>query len=389
MNVRKHPARASSVRVLPDNQIKAGFQVNSHTRPKRSARLQRCALLMSLCVAPVAAWSAELAKPRVFIAATGGTIAGAQANVEQHGYTAGTLGVEALIVAVPQLKDIATVTGEQVMNIPSQDMNDAAWLKLAKRLQELEQSSTVDGIVVTHGTDTMEETSLFVALTVSTPKPIVFTGAMRPATAIGADGPMNLYDAVAVAGSKLAKDCGAVVVFNDQIHSARYVYKTNSTRPDAFTSVDRGPVGAVDTGHPVIFNQCAGSAYREPMVPITTIAALPKVEILYAYAGMGRDLIDHAVQSGAKGLVVAGVGDGNVTQEALAGLHDAAAKGVVVVRSTRVVSGFTMRDAEVDDDKEGFVVSAEFKPSKARVLLQIALLKSSSRAEIQNDFDNW
>ncbi|WP_216849837.1 asparaginase [Acidisoma sp. L85] len=350
-------------------------------------------LMISLVFAstlPAAGWCAESVKPNVFIAATGGTIAGTQANVEQHGYTAGQLGVASLIAAVPQLKDIAAVTGEQVMNIPSQDMNDAAWLKLARRLEELEHSAGLDGIVVTHGTDTMEETSMFVALTVDTPKPIVFTGSMRPATAVSADGPMNLYNAVAVAGSAAARSCGVMVAFNDQIHSARYVYKTNTTRPDAFQSVDRGPIGTVDTGQVDIFGVCAaGTASPAPKVPIADIHELPKVEIIYAYAGMGRDLIDAAVHAGAKGLVIAGVGDGNITNEALAGLRDARAKGTVIVRSTRVVSGFTLRNAEVNDDTEGFVASSEFKPSKARVVLQIALLKTSSLSEIQKYFDTW
>jgi L-asparaginase len=355
----------------------------------RVFRFQRVVTLAAWCLLPAACWAQQMPKPNIFIAATGGTIAGAQTNVEQHGYTAGQLGISALIAAVPQLKDIANVTGKQVMNIPSQDMNDAAWLKLAKRLQELEQFKDVDGVVVTHGTDTMEATSFFVALTVNTPKPIVFTGSMRPATAISADGPMNLYNAVAVAGSAAARSCGVVVVFNDQIHAARNVYKTNTTRLDAFQSVDRGPVGAVDTGHADIFNGCAGSAYLEPKVRIDSISSLPKVDIIYAYAGMGRDLIDAAVLAGAKGLVVAGVGDGNFTTEALSGLRDARKKGVVVVRSTRVASGFTMRNAEVNDDAEGFVAAQEFKPSKARVLLQIALLKTSSPTEIQKDFDSW
>jgi len=350
-------------------------------------RLRETAMATICCLAPTAAWSQQLAKPNVFIAATGGTIAGAQTNIEKHGYTAGTVGIDALIVAVPQLKDIANVTGEQVVNIPSQDMNDAAWLKLAKRLQELEQSETVDGIVVTHSTDTMEETSFFVALTVSTRKPIVFTGSMRPSTVISPDGPMNLYNAVAVAGSPLAKSCGVVVVFDGQINTARNVYKTDTTRRDAFRSVDRGPSGAVDTGKVDVFRDCANGAYAEPKVPIESIGSLPKVEIVDAYAGMGRDLIDAAVASGAKGLVIAGVGDGNFTTEAFAGLRDAHKKGVVVVRSTRVASGFTTRNAEVDDDAEGFVAAEEFKPS--RVILQIALLKTSSPIEIQRDFDAW
>jgi L-asparaginase len=352
-------------------------------------RLRRIVVLVAWCLAPTVAWPQDRTKPNVFIAATGGAIAGAQANVEQHGYTAGELGIGALIVAVPQLKDIANVTGEQVMNIPSQDMNDAAWLKLAKRLQQLERSKDVDGIVVTHGTDTMEETSLFVALTVRTSKPIVFTGSMRPATAISADGPMNLYNAVAVAGSPLAKACGVVIVFNDQINAARNVYKTDTTRLDAFQSVDRGPFGAVDTGQVDVFNGCSGGADSDPKVPIDEIASLPKVDIVYAYAGMGRDLIDAAVAAGVKGLVIAGVGDGNFTTEAFAGLRDAHKKGVIVVRSTRVASGFTTRDAEVNDEAEGFVAAEEFKPSKARVILQIALLKTSSPIEIQKDFGAW
>jgi L-asparaginase len=354
-----------------------------------SRRIRQSAVLAGLVWLPGVAWSQNPPKPNVFIAATGGTIAGAQTDVEKHAYAAGTLGIDALIVAVPQLKDIATVTGEQVMNIPSQDMGDAAWLKLAKRLQELEQASTVDGIVVTHGTDTMEETSLFVALTVSTPKPIVFTGSMRPATAISADGPMNLYNAVAVAGSLSAKSCGVIVVFNDQINAARNVYKTDTTRLDAFQSVDRGPIGAVDTGKVDVFSGCAGSVHSGPQFPIDEIRNLPKVDILYAYAGMGRGLIDAAVAAGARGLVIAGVGDGNFTAEALAGLRDARSKGVIVVRSTRVVSGFTTRNAEMNDDAEGFVAAGEFKPSKARVILQIALLKTSSPIDIQKDFDAW
>jgi L-asparaginase len=200
---------------------------------------------------------------------------------------------------------------------------------------------------------------------------------------------MNLYNAVAVAGSALARSCGVVVVFNDQIHAARNVYKTNTTRLDAFHSIDRGPVGAVDTGKVDAFSACSGSRHDEPKAPINEITSLPKVDIVYAHAGMGRELIDAAVAAGAKGLVVAGVGDGNFTTEAFAGLRDARKAGVVIVRATRVASGFTTRNAEVNDDVEGFVVAEEFKPSKARVILQIALLKTTSVIEIQQDFDVW
>ncbi len=194
---------------------------------------------------------------------------------------------------------------------------------------------------------------------------------------------------MARAGRPLARASGVVSVINYQIDAARKGYKTNTTRLDAFQSVDRGPLGAVDTGQVDVFNGCSGGAYSEPKVPIEEIASLPKVDIVYAYAGMGRDLIDAAVASGAKGLVIAGVGDGNFTTEAFAGLRDAHKKVVIVVRITRVASGFTTRNAEVNDDVEGFVAAEEFKPSKARVILQIALLKTSSPIEIQKDLDVW
>lgn len=360
-------------------------------------RLQQVALVLAfILLAPTVVRAQPPNKPDIFIAATGGTIAGVQENVEQHTYAAGKLGIAALIKAVPQLKDIANVTGEQVMNIPSQDMTNTDWLKLARRLEELERSNKVTGIVVTHGTDTMEATSFFIALTVDTPKPIVFTGSMRPATAISADGPMDLYSAVAVAGSPEGAHCGVVVVFNDQVFSARDFYKVNTTRLDAFRAVDRGPLGIVDTGHVDIFKspgtppgKCSGNGYPTPKVPIDSIGSLPKVDIIYAYAGMGRELIDAAVAAGAKGLVLAGVGNGNFDNEALAGSRDARRKGVVIVRSTRVESGFTTRNAEVNDDAEGFVAAGEFKPSKARTILQLALLKKSSLSQIQEDFDTW
>ena len=351
-------------------------------------RLQ-AGILVAGCLFSTPGFAQSLQKPQVFIAATGGTIAGVQKSVEQHGYTAGELGVAALVEAVPQLKDIADVRGEQVVNIPSQDMTDAVWLQLARRLQELEQSPDVSGIVVTHGTDTLEETSFFVELTVDTPKPIVFTGSMRPATAISADGPMNLYNAVAVAGSPSAKSCGVLSVLNDQINAARNVYKTDTTRVDTFKSIDRGPVGTVDTGHVNIFAGCGNVAHSKAKLPIGQIQSLPKVDIIYAYASMGRDLIDAAVAAGAKGLVIAGVGNGNFTKEAFAGLRDARKKGLVIVRSTRLASGFATRNAEVDDDAEGFVASEEFKPSKARVILKLALLTTSSPTEIQEYFDHW
>ncbi|HMR33648.1 MAG TPA: type II asparaginase [Geminicoccaceae bacterium] len=328
--------------------------------------------------------AAAAVKPRIHVLATGGTIAGAQASTAQHGYTAGSFSIDALIAAVPQIARIATVTGEQLVNIGSQDMNDAVWLKLAARLRQLAASPEIDGIVVTHGTDTMEETAYFADLTTPGDKPVVFVGSMRPATAISADGPINLYNAVAVAGSAAARGHGALVVLNDEIHAARNVYKTHTTRVDAFVSPDRGPVGAVDTGQVEMF---APPGPRLAPVDLTGRDRLPKVEIVYAHSDMGRDLIDAAVAAGARGIVVAGVGNGNTTEIARAALADAVGRGVAVVRSTRLVAGEVVRNAEVDDDRLGFVVADELKPGKARVLLQLLLLQGSDPATFQRAFN--
>ncbi len=164
--------------------------------------------------------SAAQAKPKIMILATGGTIAGAQASTSEAGYKSGSFSVDDLIKAVPQLKDLADISGEQVANIGSQTMNHEVWLKLAKRVNEVLKGD-VDGVAITHGTDTMEETAFFLSLVVKSDKPVVLVGSMRPATAIGADGPANLYDAVALAANPEAKGRGPLVVLNDEIHYAR------------------------------------------------------------------------------------------------------------------------------------------------------------------------
>jgi len=181
--------------------------------------------------------------PRIKILATGGTIAGAQAEGQDAGYKAGSFKVEDLIKAVPQLKDLADITGEQVVNIGSQDMNNEVWLKLAKRANEVLAQGDVDGVVVTHGTDTMEETGYFLNLVVKSDKSIVMVGSMRPATAIGADGPANLYNGVAVASHTGAKGRGVLVVVNDDIHGARAVTKRHTTDVETFVSPEAGLIG--------------------------------------------------------------------------------------------------------------------------------------------------
>ncbi len=339
--------------------------------------------------APKLAPVPEPAKPRIIILATGGTIAGAQPKPGEAGYKSGSFSVDSLIQAVPGMRDIANVSGEQIANIGSQNMNDAVWIKLARRVNELQGSPEVDGIVITHGTDTMEETGYFLDLVVKGDKPVVLVGSMRPATATSADGPMNLYNATAVAADRTARGRGVLVVMNDQIHFARETTKTNSTSLQTFASPNRGLAGIVNFGKarfysPSVTKHTSGSAFAGS-VP----NALPTVFIVYAHANVGKEEVDAALAAGAKGIVLAGVGDGNATDPMIDALAAAAKKGVVVVRSSRVGSGTVARNVELDDDKLGFVAALELNPQKARILLQQALTRTKDVKAIQKYFEEY
>ena len=333
--------------------------------------------------------STEPAKLKnVTILATGGTIAGA-GTAGGYGYKAGSFQVEDLIKAVPDIDKMARLNGEQVANIGSQDMNDEVWLKLAKRGNEVLSSANVNGVVITHGTDTLEETSYFLHLVLKTDKPVVMVGSMRPATATSADGPANLYDAVAVSTDPGARGRGVLVVLNDEVHSARNVIKTNTTSLQTFESPNRGPVALVHTGKIDWFERMDKKHTRQSEFSVTKLNALPRVDIIYAHSNMSVDLIQAALDRGAKGLVIAGVGDGNMSKAALEHLAQAVKRGVVVVRASRVESGIVLRNNEVDDDKMGFVASGELNPPKSRVLLQLALTKTTNPKEVQRMFTEY
>jgi len=339
--------------------------------------------------APKLAAAPEPVKPRITILATGGTIAGAQPKPGEAGYKAGSFSVESLIQAVPGMRDIATVTGEQIANIGSQNMNDAVWIKLARRVNELQSSADVEGIVITHGTDTMEETGYFLDLVTKGEKPVVLVGSMRPATATSADGPMNLYNATAVAGDRAARGRGVLVVMNDQIHYARETTKTNTTSLQTFASPNRGLAGIVNFGKarfysPPTTKHTSGSAFAGSVPD-----KLPVVFIVYSYANAGKEEVEAAVAAGAKGIVLAGVGDGNSTDPLIEALSSAAKKGIVVVRSSRVGSGTVARNVELDDDKLGFVAAMELNPQKARILLQQALTRTRDVKAVQKYFEEY
>ena len=353
--------------------------------------MRRCSIVLFVALAvAMGAWAAEnVDKPNVVILATGGTIAGSAETGTQAGYDSGQVGVEVLIAAVPQLEEIADVTGEQIANVGSQNMNDEVWLKLAKRINELVKSEEVDGVVITHGTDTMEETAYFLNLVVKTNKPVVLTGSMRPSTALSADGPLNIFNAVAVAADPEAAGRGVLVVANDSIHGARAIIKSNTTHVETFLSPQRGLIGLVQYGETLYFRGPYARHTANSEFSVQGVEELPRVDIIYIYEGVSGDLIEAAVKDGAKGIVTAGVGNGNMTDSALQALALAAAKGVVCVRSTRVPTGFVGRNVEIDDDKIGLVASYEHNPQKARILLRLALLKTNDPATIQGYFGSY
>jgi len=343
-------------------------------------------LLIALLAVSMAA-AADL--PNIVILATGGTIAGAAASDVQAGYTSGQVGVDQLLAAVPQAKKLAVLRGEQVSNIGSQDMNDEVWLKLARRINELTAMSNVDGVVITHGTDTIEETGYFLNLVVKSRKPVVLTAAMRPSTALSADGPLNFYNAVAVAANKDAAGRGVLVVVNDWIHGASSLTKASTTAVQTFLSPLRGLIGTVAYGEAEFYRGPVGRNTVDSEFSLDGVTSLPRVDIIMAHENMDGKLIDAAAAAGAKGIVIAGVGNGNMTKDALDALAAQAKKGVICVRSSRVVTGLVGRNVEVDDDKLGLVASAGLNPQKSRVLLRLALLRSRTLADIQRIFEEY
>jgi L-asparaginase len=325
-------------------------------------------------------------KANVVILATGGTIAGAAATGTQAGYTSGAVNIDTMIAGVPGITDLANIKGEQISNVGSQDITFDIMLKLAKRINELAKSPGVDGIVITHGTDTMEDTAFFLNLTVKTDKPVVMVGSMRPSTAVSADGPLNLYNGVGVAADPKAAGRGVLVVMNDWIQGAHSLTKTSTTAVQTFMSPLRGLVGTANYGKNDYFTSPEWKHTTQSEFDITGVTTLPRVDIIYGSADMSPDLIDCAAANGAKGIVIAGVGNGNMNKASVTAAANAAKKGVVVVRSSRVVTGSVGRNIELNDDELGFIASDELNPQKARILLTLALLGKRSPEQLQNLF---
>ncbi|MFQ3324198.1 MAG: L-asparaginase [Pseudomonadales bacterium] len=321
--------------------------------------------------------------PRVVILATGGTIAGAGDSATNSAYQAAKLPIDDVLNSVPEIHALAEINGEQVAQIGSQAMNNEVWLKLAARVDYYLAATEVDAIVIIHGTDTMEETAYFLSLVVSSAKPIVLVGSMRPSSSLSPDGARNLYNAVAVAASAKSKNHGVMVVMNDAILSAKDVTKANTTQVSTFVARNSGPLGNVELGD-VNFYQAPMTA--NSIFDVSGLKVLPQVDIVYGYANASPVPVNALVEAGAKGIINAGVGNGNFYPEVEEALKAARSKGVVVVRSSRVGSGHVLRNSEVNDDKLDFVVADDLSPQKARILLMLALTKTKNAVQIQQWF---
>ena len=344
---------------------------------------------MTAALAALGLAAAALAadKPQVMVLATGGTIAGAGAQAANSAtYQAAKVPVDKLLAGVPELGNVAQVRGEQVFQIASESFTNEHLLTLAKRVAALSKQADVDGIVITHGTDTLEETAYFLHLTVRTSKPIVVVGSMRPGTALSADGTLNLLNAVTVAGDASARGKGVLVVMNDEIHTGRDVAKTVNIKTEAFKS-PWGPLGMVVEGKSFWFRAPAKRHTVSSEFDIDKITALPSVEIAYG-SGNASDVAPRALATaGAKALVYAGTGNGSVSKQVVPALRELRAQGVQIVRSSRVNGGgFVLRNAEQPDDQYDWVVAHDLNPQKARILTSVALAAGADSKALQRIF---
>lgn len=327
------------------------------------------------------------ALPRVVVLATGGTIAGSASSAASSvRYQAATVPVTALLDAVPALRDVARIEAEQVAQVDSKDMSFALWHRLAARVHHWSTQPDVAGIVITHGTDTLEETGMLLHLAAAASVPVVLTAAMRPATSLSADGPMNLLDAVRVAAHPAAAGKGVLVVVNQEIHSARDAVKAHTSSVHAFVSPASGPLGFVQDA---LVRFTRAPLRLPPQACPVPDGAWPAVEIVASYAQPGRALVDALVASGVQGLVVAAAGNGSIHETLVEALSDAARAGVTVVRSSRTGAGNVLAPANPNPQAGVFVSAGDLNPYKARVALLLALAGDPGLATDAARLQGW
>ena len=330
-------------------------------------------------------------KPRISIVATGGSIAGVGPNrldyilypeLGEH------ITIQQSLDRIPEASDIAQISAEDLVSVGSTAIGPEEWLRLAQRINTLLESNDTDGVVVTHGTATLEETAYFLHLTVKSAKPVVVTGAMRPPTAMGTDADLNLLDAIRVSTSPASSGMGVLTVLNNEIQCARDVVKTNTFRVETFKPNELGFLGYADSDGQV-------AMYRAPLRRHTTATefdvaemdSLPRVDIVYCYAG-SDDLLVNAVRANeSDGLVLAGFGGGSFPPRPIEAAAQAATEGIPVVLASRSPNGRVVMTPRKDE--QGFIVSDNLQPQKARILLMLALTRTRERADIQRMFNDY
>ncbi len=346
--------------------------------------IARCLLVVAGFMAAVPAFAD---KPNVVILATGGTIAGAGAGATNSAtYQAAKVPVDKLIAGVPELANVAQVRGEQVFQIASESFTNSHLITLGKRVAALSKQADVDGIVITHGTDTLEETAYFLNLVVHSDKPIVVVGSMRPGTAMSADGMLNLFNAVTVAASQDARGKGVLVTMNDELNSGRDVSKMINIKTEAFKS-PWGPLGMVVEGKNYWFRLPAKRHTMNSEFDIEKINSLAAVEIAYGHGNVSDTAYRALASNGTKAIIHTGTGNGSVAARVVPALRELRSQGVHIIRSSHVnAGGFVLRNAEQPDDKYDWIVAHDLNPQKARILAAVALTKTQDSKELQRIF---
>ncbi len=326
-----------------------------------------------------------MSNPRILVLGTGGTIAGSGSGATGAAYRPGGLALDTIVAHLAALGLDAEIVPQEIARIGSQDIGFAEWQALHAACTRAIGDPAVAGVIITHGTDTAEETGFLLDLTLPTTKPIVLVGAMRPADAVGADGMRNFANAVKVASDSQAAGRGVMLVMGDAILAARDARKAATSSIDAFRSFPRGPLARVTPssldwyGPPHRTGETARYAFPQE---------LPRVAILTAGAGMDEKPVEALLGIGARGIVLAGMGQGNAPRVVIEALARAAASGVPVVRATRVDEGLVDRNVEVDDDALGLVAARAFGPARARMLLMVLIANRITGAQdVQAAFD--
>ena len=339
---------------------------------------------MSAAGRPAAPRAGE--RPRVYVVATGGSIScvgASRTDLIDYNYPDRHLSIEEMLARIPEAGAVAEVRAEQFLNVYGGDVSPAKWLELARRVNAIfRDDPAAAGVVVTHGTSTLEETAYFLNLTVKSPKPVVVTGAMRPPTAMSTDADMNLYDAIRVAADPLAAGKGVLVVLNNQILAARDAVKTSTSRLETFKSNELGVLGYADSDGSVVFYRTPARAHTaDTEFDPDRLDALARVDIAYAYSGVDGVAVEALVKAGARGIVGAGLGSGSAPRAFLAALEAAAKQGVTVAIASQSFNGRVM--AKRAFVERGFAVADNLAPRKTRILLMLALALPRTTEQIQ------